>query len=71
MARCDYDEVMTFLVHGYAKQTGNLMTELRSRESLLLAVSTKIPTFALTQQGKTNKGGGNDQQGTHTTYPCT
>ena len=57
MARCDYDEAMTFLVHRYTKLTGNLMTELRSRESLLLAVSTKIPTFALTQQGKTNKGG--------------
>ena len=71
MACCDYDEAMTFLVHGYAKQTGNLMTELRSRESLLLAVSTKIPTFALTQQEKTNKGKKNDQQGTHTTYPCT
>lgn len=55
-ARCDYDEAMTFLVHGYAKQTGNLMIELRSWESLLLAVSTKIPNFALTQQGKTNKG---------------
>lgn len=71
MDRRDFCEVLASLAHRYTKLTGNLMTELRSRESLLLAVSTKIPTFALTQQGKTNKGKKNDQQGTHTTYPCT
>lgn len=70
MDRRDFCEVLASLAHRYTKLTGNLMTELRSRESLLLAVSTKIPTFALTQQGKTNKEK-NDQQGTHTTYPCT
>lgn len=57
MDRRDFCEVLASLAHIYTKLTGNLMTELRSRESLLLAVSTKIPTFALTQQGKTNKGG--------------
>lgn len=56
MDRRDFCEVLASLAHRYTKLTGNLMTELRSRESLLLAVSTKIPTFALTQQGKTNKG---------------
>ena len=56
MDRRDFCEVLASLAHIYTKLTGNLMTELRSRESLLLAVSTKIPTFALTQQVKTNKG---------------
>ena len=49
MDRRDFCEVLASLAHRYTKLTGNLMTELRSRESLLLAVSTKIPTFALTQ----------------------
>ena len=49
MDRRDFCEVLASLAHIYTKLTGNLMTELRSRESLLLAVSTKIPTFALTQ----------------------
>lgn len=56
MDRRDFCEVLASLAHIYTKLTGNLMTELRSRESLLLAVSTKIPTFALHNKERQTKG---------------